>query len=262
MRRNTHPITMAATTTPASTSTSPDFSHRLDPALVSELMDEPCSYADFRDCVRDIASTTWITRAYTPTLRFVQQALATHTGDRPLHIVDVGSGGGDMLRRIARWAHRHNHAVQLTGIDLNPHATRAANELSASHRFAQGTDWRTGDIFTDPATQIPDLVLSSLVTHHMRDEEIIRFLRWMEAHATRGWFISDLIRSPRAYRLFSILSRFMRWHHFVRLDGLVSIRRGFREPDWQRLLAAAGIPIDQVRLYRAGIGRLCLARSR
>ncbi len=240
----------------------PDFTHRLDPALLPELMDEPCSYPDFHDCVRDIAATTRLTGGYGPTMRFCRRALARHTSRSPLHVVDVGSGGGDVLRRLALWAGRRRISVQLTGIDLNPYATRAATEFSAHDSRYSRIHWLTGDVFTSPVTQSPDIVLSSLVTHHMRDDEIVRFLRWSEDHARLGWFISDLVRSPRSYRTFRLLSRLMRWHRFVQNDGLVSIRRAFREPDWERLLAAAGIPADAVRIQRCALGRLCLTRLR
>ena len=240
----------------------PDFAHRLSPALVPELMDQPCSYPDFRDCVRDIAVTTRVTLGYAPTMRFLRQAAASRASRAPLHVVDVGSGGGDTLRRVAVWAQRHRISVQLTGIDLNPHATRAATAMSAHSSRYSRIHWLTGDVFADPVTQSPDLVISSLVTHHMEDEEIVRFLRWMEDHARLGWFVSDLVRSPRSYRLFGLLCRVMRLHRFVRNDGLVSIRRGFREPDWQRLLAAAGIPEGDVKLQRCAFGRLCLTRLR
>ena len=244
----------------------PDLTHRLDPAALPELMDEPCAYEAFRDTVRDLARLNRLLLAYGPTLRFLNTALSTTSAAKPpatpVHILDVGFGGGDTLRRIARWARRHNKAVQLTGIDLNPHATRAATELCAGSPLFAQIQLLTGDVFTHPATQSPDLVLSSLVTHHMEDSEITHFLRWMETHAVRGWFISDLIRSPRAYRLFRPFASILRMHPFVRHDGLVSIRRAFREPDWQRLLGAAGIPANEVQLHRSGIGRLCLTRVR
>ncbi|HLI75880.1 MAG TPA: methyltransferase domain-containing protein [Acidobacteriaceae bacterium] len=239
-----------------------DLSQRIDPALLPELMDAPCAYETFRDCVRDIAASTRVTLAYRPTFAFLKEAIA-HRGSRsPLHVLDVGSGGGDTLRRIALWARRRRLSVQLTGIDLNPHASRAATEFSSRDPNYSRIQWLTGDVFTHPVTQSPDLVISSLVTHHMRDEEIVRFLRWMDEHAQLGWFISDLVRSPRSYRIFGPLSRVLRWHPFVQHDGLVSIRRAFREPDWERLLATAGIPISSVRMERCAIGRLCLTRLR
>ena len=239
-----------------------DLGHRLDPALLPELMDEPCSFEQFRDCVRDIAAVSRLTRAYSPTLRFFKEAVARRSSRLPLHLIDVGSGGGDMLRRLAVWSRRRRVSVQLTGIDLNPYATRAATSFSAHSSLYSRIHWLTGDVFTEAVTQAPDLVISSLVTHHMRDEEIVRFLRWMEEHASMGWFISDVVRSARSYRLFRVLAAVMRWHPFVRHDGLVSIRRGFREEDWERLLAAADIPPGAVTLRRCALGRLCLTRLR
>ncbi len=238
----------------------PDLTHRLDPTLLPELMDEPCPYETFRDTVHDLAAITRLTLAYPPTFSFFRKALANRTERSPLRILDVGSGGGDVLRHIAVWARRRKLSVQLTGIDLNPHASRAATEFSSRNSNYSRIQWLTGDVFTHSATQAPDLVLSSLVTHHMTDDQIVKFLRWMDSHANLGWFISDLLRSPRSYRLFGPLSRVMRWHPFVQHDGLVSIRRAFREPDWHRLLDAANIPREAVQLHRSGIGRLCLTR--
>ena len=240
-----------------------DFSERTDPAHLPEWMDEPCAYEEFRDCVRDIGAVNRWTLAYGPTLQFVEQAVGkAHTLKQPMRVLDVGSGGGDTLRRLALWAEKRRAAVALTGMDLNPHATRAATEFSAGDARFAGIHWRTGDVFDDPEAQGCDLVLSALVTHHMRDAEIVNFLRWMERTATTGWFINDLVRSRKAYRFFSLWAKGMRWHPFVRHDGLVSIRRSFRAEDWRRLLREAGIPLDAVQIERKALGRLCITRLR
>ena len=55
-------------------------------------------------------------------------------------------------------------------------------------------EWCTGDAYAWSKDQTPDLVISSLVTHHMDDAEIVRFLAWMEATARQGWFVNDLHR--------------------------------------------------------------------
>ncbi len=241
----------------------PDLTQRADPEDLPEWMDGACTYGTFRATVRDIAATTRLTLAYRPTLRFVAEATrAQPIAVNPLQLVDVGSGGGDVLRHIARWGFRHRVPLELTGIDLNPHATRAARELSRTRALFDSIRWITGDVFTEPSTQTPDLVISSLMTHHLRDDEIVHFLRWMEQNARRGWFVSDLLRSERSYGLYGPVSRLLRWHPFVQHDGLISIRRAFREEDWLRLLAAAEIPATAVRLQRCAIGRLCLTRLR
>ncbi len=240
-----------------------DFRERVDPADLPEWMDAPCAYEQFRTCVRDLGRVNRMTFGYRPTLHFLEGVMAAHKGlNSPLRIVDVGSGGGDALRRIARWAARRGLPVRLTGIDLNPHATRAARELCGEDPAFGNICWRTGSAFGEPAAQEADVIISALVTHHMRDDEIVAFLRWMEAHAPHGWFINDLLRSRRASRWFTALAGVMRWHPFVRHDGPVSFQRAFRTEDWQRLLEKAGVPRETVRLTTPVPGRLCVTRLR
>jgi hypothetical protein len=59
-----------------------------------------------------------------------------------------------------------------------------------------------------------------------------------------------------------VLPVIMRWHRFVRHDGLVSLRRAFHEDDWLRLLAAAGIPFGGASIESHVMARLCVARMR
>ena len=231
------------------------LTHRADPADLPEWMDEPCSYEDFRACLIDLAQVNRLTLASRPTLHWLDRLVAAHPPTEPLRIVDVGFGGGDMLRRIARWATRRGIAVQLTGIDLNPHAARAAREFTSAN---VAIDWITGDAFsyTEPA----DVILSSLFTHHLSEPDIVRFLAWMDSVARRGWFINDLVREKTPLQLFTVLSRLARWHRFVRHDGPVSFRRSFREDDWRRMISAAGIPLTSITLQRWTPGRLCVGR--
>lgn len=231
-----------------------DFSHR---AHLSEWMDEPCSYEDFRDCLRDLERVNRILFGYRPTLNWLRQ-FAT-SGGAPLHIVDVGCGGGDMLRRIEAWSRSINLPVRLCGIDLNPHAARAAREFSGP---ASRIEWITGDAFSYRPPEPIDLVISSLFTHHLPDSGIVRFLQWMDRVATRGWFIGDLHREPIPYYLFGVLATLMRPHRFIRHDGLISIRRSFDREDWENYCALAGLNIDGVSIYTMRPARLCVAREK
>jgi len=232
------------------------FQRRAEPATLPELMDDPCSYADFRACLIDLAQVNALTLAYRPTLNFLS---TLPRQPQPLRILDVGSGGGDMLRRIARWASKRNIAVQLTGIDLNPHAARVAQELTPAHL---NINFLTGNIYAYTPAQLPDIILSSLVTHHLSSEELVSFLAWMQTTAQRGWFINDLRRTRTSHTLFRVLATAMRWHRFVRHDGPVSIRRSFREPDWVSLLNAANIPANSVGIHRRFPYRLCVSYTR
>jgi SAM-dependent methyltransferase len=229
-----------------------DFASR---AHLSEWMDEPCSYEDFRACLIDLEQVNRLTFAYRPTLDWLQTVIGQQ--QRTIHIVDVGCGGGDMLRMVERWAQRKGIAVKLTGIDLNPYAARAASERTPPQSKIA---WVTGDAFSFQPDLPIDLVISSLFTHHLADDEIVRFLAWMERVTQRGWFINDLHREPFPYYGFQLLARIMRWHSFVQHDGPVSIRRAFREEDWVKYLAAAGVAEHAARTVTYRPARLCISR--
>ena len=147
-------------------------------------------------------------------------------------------------------------AVQLTGIDLNPYAARAAAESTPKEL---GITWVTGDAMEYRPEKPVDIVVSSLMAHHLEDEEIVALLRWMEATAQVGWFINDLERSEWSCRMFGWVAR-CGWHRFVRHDGPVSFRRAFRKEDWVRLLALADVPREAVTVEHWRPGRLCVGR--
>jgi trans-aconitate methyltransferase len=229
-----------------------DFNQR---AQLTELMDEPCSYEELRACLRDLTSVNRTVFTYRPTLEWLEQFAANSR--EPLHVVDVGSGAGDMLRSIEKWARNRNVAVCLTGVDRNPNAARAAREFSGND---SAIEWVTSDAYSyKPETRI-DLVISSLFTHHLSDAEIVEFLRWMEQVAAKGWFVNDLRRGRVPYYAFALLANTMRWHRFVRHDGPVSVRRSFSAEDWERYLTQAGLQGEGLEVYTRRPGRLCVSR--
>jgi 2-polyprenyl-3-methyl-5-hydroxy-6-metoxy-1,4-benzoquinol methylase len=228
-----------------------DFSRRVSPHELPERMDAECNYENYRTCLLNLENINRWFLGYRPTLRWLEQL---PRWSRPIHIVDLGSGGGDLLRQIAHWAKRRNVPVQLTGIDLNPLSTRAAIEFTPKEL---GVTWITGNAMAHRSREPIDIVVSSLMTHHLEDEEVVQLLQWMEATARVGWFINDLERSERSYRMFGLLP----WQHpIISYDGLVSFRRAFCMEDWRRLLHQAGILETKTTVERWRPGRLCVGR--
>lgn len=234
-----------------------DFSRRAAPRELPELMDGDCSYEEFRGCLRSLEQVNRWFRGYRPTLKWLKDL--PRDLHEPLHVLDVGCGGGGLLREIAWWAKRSGVAVRLTGIDLNPYAARAAREFTPAEL---DVTWVTGDALAYVPEAPVAVVVSSLMAHHLEDDEIVALLRWMEATARTGWFINDLERSERSYRLFGWVACIARWHRFVRHDGPVSFRRALRAEDWERLLLLAGVPREAVTIEHWRPGRLCVGRRK
>ena len=220
-------------------------------------MDQPCSQEDLRGCLHDIAQVNRLTFAYRPTfawLNRIYQKLPVQ--QQPLHIVDIGCGYGDMLRRIAGWAKDLGVPVKLTGIDLNADAIQIARDVTSTEIIT----FLHGNAYDFKPEEGIDLAISSLLTHHLEDPEIVEFLRWMESSTRIGWFINDLHRQAIPYWAFRILSRLTTWHRFVKHDGAVSILRSFRPADWRELLEAANIQGTAVQIEEHRPARLCVAR--
>jgi len=216
-----------------------------------ELMDaDDLDAATYADVVGDLATVNTVTMARRPTLDFLARATA---GRKSFRLLDVGFGDGDMLRRIARWAKAKGIEAELVGVDLNPRSEQAARAHGGDIRYV------TGD-YTDLAHEPWDVIVSSLVAHHMSHDQLIAFLRFMEGHASAGWFVNDLHRHGFAHWGFPVLATIARWHPIVRHDGTLSIARSYRPDEWPPLLAEAGITEAKVR--RVFPFRLCVERLR
>ena len=216
-----------------------------------ELMDaDDLDAATYADVVGDLASVNTVTMARRPTLDFLARAIA---GRKTFRLLDVGFGDGDMLRRIARWAAARGIAAELIGVDLNPRSEQAARAHGGDIRYV------TGD-YADLADEPWDVIVSSLVAHHMTRDQLVAFLRFMERHASAGWFVNDLHRHGFAHWGFPILATLARGHPIVRHDGTLSIARSYRPDEWPPILAEAGISTATVR--RVFPFRLCVERLR
>lgn len=230
------------------------------PAQEEEQMDavelDPETYARI---LTDLARVNRWTFAARPTLDFVARAVA---GRDRFTLLDVGFGDGDLLRAIARWAEKRGIRATLTGIDLNPKSGRVA-WAATPDRF--DIEYLTGDYREHIEAVEPrggfDLIVSSLVAHHMNHDELLAFLRAMEKHARIGWHINDLHRHRFAYLGFPLLARIMGWHRIVREDGQLSIARAFRPREWLPLLTEAGLGAE-AKVERRFPFRICVERLR
>lgn len=216
---------------------------------------EPVADADFARCLRDLERVNRWSLGYRPTLRWLDVATA---GRQRLSLLDVGCGHGDMLRQIYRWGRRRGVALDLWGLDVAPAATRAARAATPADMPIR---FETGELFAWSPPRHFDVVASALFAHHLADADLVRFIRWMEAHTELGWFLNDLHRHGVAYHGLKLGFALLPVHRFVRHDGPVSVRRAFVRSDFRRLGAAAGLDAQALEVawwwpFRWGVGRL------
>jgi 2-polyprenyl-3-methyl-5-hydroxy-6-metoxy-1,4-benzoquinol methylase len=216
---------------------------QMDEASLDEL--------EYAAVLNDLERVNVWTFAARPTLDFLARGTR---GMKRFSLLDVGFGQGDMLRRIARWAGKRGIAAELVGVDLNAKSESVARTATPADL---PIDYRTGD-YRDQGRF--DFIVSSLVAHHMSDEELLAFLRHMESESRRGWLVNDLHRHPFPYLGFPLLARLLGVHRIVREDGQLSIARAFRPAEWRSILEAAGIAPGAAQIRRYFPFRLCVER--
>jgi SAM-dependent methyltransferase len=208
-------------------------------SLQAELMDgdglgDPALQARV---LADLARVNRLTRTHQPVLQFLQQSWSHLPRGLPVSVLDVGSGQGDLLRAIWRLARDQQRPVTLTGLDLHPDSTSAAQAATPA---AMGIRFITADVFdcTPPAS---DYIVNAQLAHHLSDAQLLAFLPWLQRHAQRAWCIADLRRAWLPYLGFRWLARLAGWHWVVRIDGTRSIARACTVAEWQTLLQQAGV---------------------
>jgi 2-polyprenyl-3-methyl-5-hydroxy-6-metoxy-1,4-benzoquinol methylase len=220
-----------------------DFSQR---STEAELMDtETVSFAEFHQCLRTLEVINILTLAYRPTMRWFKRMLIGTDFRQPISVLDIGCGGGDMLRQIWKLAKGRKLNLALVGIDLNPWSKQSAEQVTSQNAPIR---FETENLFSLDVDRRADFIISSLFTHHLSKSELIRFIRWMDHHATRGWFINDLHRHFLPYFFIKYATRLFFSNRLIKHDAPVSVARAFTAPEWRQYLSEAGIPAERTSI--------------
>jgi hypothetical protein len=150
-----------------------------------------------------------------------------------------------LLRAIKQWSDKRNLRPALLGVDLNPETIRIVQE--ATDQVDQ-IDFAVMDIFSLPPERTFDIVVTSLVAHHLSDDKLRDFLVLLERASIQGWLIYDLQRQPILYAIIGLASRLARLHPVVRKDSQISVTRLLTRKEWTDLIAAAGIASSDVKI--------------
>ncbi|TFZ66241.1 methyltransferase domain-containing protein [Hymenobacter sp. UV11] len=181
---------------------------------------------------------TWL-GGYRPVLAALARLRPRFPAGRPLRLADLGSGGGDTLRHVARWARRQGVGMALAGVDANAFMLDYARAKSLAY---PEISYQQVDIFSPEfAAQPYDVLTASLFCHHFTDAELVDLLRRWHHQASVAVVINDLHRHPLAYYSIKYLTRLFGGSRLVQNDAPLSVARAFSRRDWQRLLAQAGI---------------------
>ncbi|MEV5070070.1 methyltransferase domain-containing protein [Microbacterium sp. LMI12-1-1.1] len=204
---------------------------------LAELMDDPaCDPDRLRATLRRFGTINRLVSGWGTVYR---RELAPHLAalGRPARVLDIGSGGGDLVMRLAAAAKRDGIEVEWTGIDPDPRS----HEVALERDGIDGVSFRCMDAATLVAEgDTFDAVLSNHVLHHL-GADLPDFVAQSQALSHGLVLHSDIARSRLAYALYAIGITPFAPGTFLRTDGLRSIRRSYTPAE----LAAV---LDEARL--------------
>lgn len=204
-----------------------------------ELMDDPdCDPKRLDATLRRFGLVNRLVAGWDTVYRARLRSLLASLG-RPAKVLDIGSGGGDVVTHLARRAHRDGFEVEWTGVDPDPRAHVAALKRASSSAATSPTIrfvCADAQVLLDRGETF-DVVISNHVLHHLDAAELQEFTEASLQLATTSVLHSDIARSRLAYGLFSVGIIPLAPGTFLRTDGLRSIRRSYQR---EELAAALG----------------------
>ncbi len=166
------------------------------------------------------------------TLNGLKELLEDVPKDRIIKIVDIGCGSGDMLRLVAECMRKEGRKVEILGIDANDFTVNYARKKSVKYpEISYLCQTIPYEGFFDKEY---DILLSTLFLHHLETESILDFFKKSTPKIKLGIIVNDLHRSQWAYFLFNLLTFFFP-NPMIRQDGLISILKGFKKADLQKI---------------------------
>lgn len=154
---------------------------------------------------------------------------------RPVRILDVGCGGGDVLRWIVRLARRDGFTVDGVGIDPDARSLAVALAARTDERitFRQA---HSHDLVHDGERF--DIVVSNHVMHHLTSGELAALYADSEVLSDGLSLHSDIARGQFAYAAYAVGITPLSPGSFLRTDGLRSIRRSYTANELSTTLPA------------------------
>jgi 2-polyprenyl-3-methyl-5-hydroxy-6-metoxy-1,4-benzoquinol methylase len=165
--------------------------------------------------------------------------LAHRLHGRPCRILDLATGGGDILRDLWRRGRKYGIELSLSGCDISPvaleYAEQQAKVAQTEVRFFQ-CDVLNGDI---PGEY--DAVITSLFLHHLEEEQAIAVLRRMANASRHLLLVNDLERGVLGFLLAWFGSHLLTRSPIVHFDGPRSVEGAFTMNEALALAHRAGL---------------------
>lgn len=149
-------------------------------------------------------------------------------------LLDIGCGGGDNLKSIAKWGRKNKLNLQLVGVDLKDDCIQFAQKHCANY---PEISFVCMDYKTYLENHAPyDIIITALFCHHFKEKALEELFVYMQQKSKIGFLINDLHRHPLAYYSIKCITQIFSSSYLVKNDACLSVKRGFSLAELKQLL--------------------------
>jgi 2-polyprenyl-3-methyl-5-hydroxy-6-metoxy-1,4-benzoquinol methylase len=212
-------------------------------------MDQPgLDRESHRRALDGLRTTNAISRTSEVIWRGISEAGIVRDNGRPLRILDIATGGGDVVIGVAKLAARQGIAVETHGCDINATAVEYAQSVANQAKLS-GTEFFRLNALVDPLPEGYDVLMSTLFFHHLANDDAKQLLARMAKAAARCVLIDDLCRSRLGYFYAWAGGRLLTRSPIVHTDGPLSVGSAFTISEFRKLTQDAGLRNAQLRRH-------------
>jgi SAM-dependent methyltransferase len=212
-----------------------------------ELMDQPGLGSEAHHRALDgLKTANTVSRISHTIWRGILEAGFISAETLSVRILDIASGGGDVLIGIAHLAAACGITLQAHGWDISPTAVEHASAAAVNAQVS--CEFRVRNALDDDLPDDFDVILSTLFLHHLTNDSACGLLRRMSQAARRGVLIDDLCRSYLGYVYAWTGGRMLTRSRIVHVDGPLSVRAAYTISEFAELARDAGM--QNVRFRR------------
>jgi 2-polyprenyl-3-methyl-5-hydroxy-6-metoxy-1,4-benzoquinol methylase len=214
-----------------------------------ESMDQPGLDREIhRRALDGLRAANAISRTSQVLWRGIREAGIVRDNDGPLRILDIATGGGDVVIGIAKLAARNGVAVETHGCDVSTTAVEIAQNF-AEQTGLFGAKFFQLNALVEPLPDDYDVLMSTLFVHHLSNDDAKQLLDRMAKSTRRCVLVDDLSRSPLGYFYAWAGGRLLTRSHIVHIDGPLSVNAAFTVPEFRQLAQEAGLRDAQFRRH-------------
>lgn len=212
-----------------------------------ELMDDPALDAEtHRQALDGLARLNVFSRSSSLLWPHIRR-LSNRLENRPLRLLDIACGGGDVAIGLWRKAVSSKLDLEITGCDISEtalqHAAVRAKTAGAQIRFSRL------DVLNNDIAETYDVVACSLFLHHLEKGDAVRLLQQMAKVAKHLVLINDLRRTQLAWWGAYLLGRLVTRSKVVHTDGPLSVQAAFTAQEALDLAKQAGLETAAIETH-------------